>query len=78
MTGPSPTLSGMTGQVPPDPVHELRPAEVCRLLGIGRTTLHEHESAGRLTARRTLGGHRRYPADQDALRGLLAAQEAAQ
>lgn len=68
----------MDGQVTPDPAHELRPAEVARLLGVGRTTLHEYEQSGRLTARRTLGGHRRYPADQDALRGLLAAREAGQ
>lgn len=73
VNSPSPILAPMTGQVPPDPVRELRPAEVQRLLGVGRTTLHEYESTGRLRARRTLGGHRRYPADQPALRELLAA-----
>lgn len=69
----------MTGQVPPpDPVRELRPAEVQRLLGIGRTTLHDYETTGRLKARRLPSGHRRYPADQPALRELLAAPEGAQ
>lgn len=72
MTAPSPTLLYMDGQVSPDPARELRPYEVQRLLGVGRTTLHEYESTGQLQARRTLGGHRRYPADQPALRGLLA------
>ena len=56
---------------------ELRPHEVQQLLGCGRTTLHEYEHAGRLTARRTLGGHRRYPADQPALQQALAARDGA-
>ena len=51
---------------------DLRPYEVCALLGIARQTLHDHESAGRLKARRTPGGHRRYPADQPALQAALA------
>lgn len=54
---------------------ELRPQEVQQLLGCGRTTLHDYERSGRLTARRTLGGHRRYPADQPALREALAARD---
>ena len=66
----------MDGQVTESPhARELRPEEVQRLLGVGRTTVHEYEQSGRLVARRTLGGHRRYPADQPALRGLLAAEE---
>jgi len=56
---------------------ELRPAEVQQLLGCGRTTLHDYEHAGRLTARRTLGGHRRYPVDQPAIQQALAARAGA-
>lgn len=69
----------MTGQdETPPAVRELRPVEVQRLLGCGRTTLHDYETQGRLVARRTLGGHRRYPLDQPALQQALAAQAGAQ
>lgn len=74
VTGRSPILTGMPGQVPPDPARDLRPAEVQALLGVSSSTLHDYETSGRLTARRTLGGHRRYPADQPALRDRLAAR----
>lgn len=47
----------------------LRPQQVARLLGVGRTTVHEYEKDGRLEATKTLGGHRRYRADQPALQG---------
>jgi excisionase family DNA binding protein len=57
---------------------ELRPAEVAALLGVARQTVHDYESQGRLTARRTPGGHRRYPVDQPALAAALAAQRADQ
>lgn len=68
----------MTGQdAPPEGPRLLRPIEVQRLLNCGRTTLHDHEAQGRLVAQRTLGGHRRYPADQPALQAALAAQESA-
>lgn len=73
----SPSLSGMTGHDSPRP-RLLRPIEVRRLLKLGRTTVHDHTVSGRLVAETTLGGHRRYPADQPALRAALAAQEAAQ
>lgn len=71
----------MTGQdAPAGPAGtartELRPVEVQRLLGIGRTTLHDYETAGRLRSRRTLGGHRRYPVDQPAIQAAQAAQDA--
>lgn len=74
VTVPSPTLTGMPGQVAPDPArHELRPCEAQRILGVGRTTLHEYEASGLLVARRTIGGHRRYPVDQPAIQAALGA-----
>lgn len=54
----------------------LKPAQVAQLLGVARQTVHDYESQGRLTAQRTPGGHRRYPADQPALQEALTAQEA--
>lgn len=66
----------MTDQRPPRRL--LRPIEVRRLLGVGRTTVHDHTVSGRLEAETTPGGHRRYPADQAALRDRLAAQETGQ
>jgi excisionase family DNA binding protein len=75
VTVPSPRFVDMTGQAAPDPAPaELRPAEAQRLLGVSRTTLHDYEHSGRLTARRTLGGHRRYPVDQPAIQAALATQ----
>jgi hypothetical protein len=68
----------MTGQDVPRPRRLLRPIEVRRLLGLGRTTVHDHTVNGRLEAETTPGGHRRYPADQPALQAALAAQEARQ
>lgn len=64
----------MSGQVDSDPVPELRPSEVQRLLGVSSSTLHDYETAGRLRARRTLGGHRRYPVNQDVLQAALRAR----
>lgn len=55
----------MTGQDTPRRL--LRPIEVRRLLGVGRTTVHDYTVSGRLVAETTPGGHRRYPADQPAL-----------
>jgi len=71
------TLVDMTTKTPPAEPQLLRPAQVARLLGVARQTVHDYETAGRLTARRTPGGHRRYPADQPALLEALAAQETA-
>lgn len=66
--------AGMTStQAPPE---LLRPGQVAALLGVSRQTVHDYETAGRLRAERTLGGHRRYPADQPALQAALAAQVA--
>lgn len=76
VTVPSLTLGRMTGQVAPEgPRPHLRPAQVQRLLGLGRTTVHDYEASGRLIASRTAGGHRRYPVDQPLLRDALAALE---
>jgi hypothetical protein len=74
---PVTTLGRMTGQVAPQGPRLLRPVQVQRLLNVGRTTVHDWEAAGRLIASRTLGGHRRYPADQPALLAALEAQETA-
>lgn len=74
MSGPSPSLFGMDQDADDGP-RTLRPIEVQRLLRCGRTTLHDHERAGRLIAVRTLGGHRRYPADQPALQEAMTAQD---
>jgi excisionase family DNA binding protein len=49
----------------------LRPAQVARLLGVARQTVHDYEAAGKLTADRTPGGHRRYPLEDNPT--LLAA-----
>lgn len=49
----------------------LRPAQVARLLGVARQTVHDYHAAGKLEAERTPGGHRRYPADQPILRAAL-------
>jgi predicted site-specific integrase-resolvase len=44
-------------------------------MGVGRTTIHDWTVTGRLEAETTQGGHRRYPADQPALRDRLTAQD---
>jgi hypothetical protein len=66
----------MTDQSPPPRL--LRPIEVRRLLGVGRTAVHDATVSGALVAVPTPGGHRRYPADQPALAERLAAAEADQ
>ncbi|MFB4318128.1 recombinase family protein [Actinomadura sp. 21ATH] len=40
-----------------------RPKEAAALLGVSPKTLDRWEQAGRLTAVRTAGGHRRYPVE---------------
>lgn len=40
----------------------LTPGEVARLFGVDPKTVTRWATAGKLTARRTLGGHRRYSA----------------
>jgi predicted site-specific integrase-resolvase len=62
----------VTGQDAPEARPKLlRPIEVRRLLGLGRTTVHDWTVAGRLEAVTTATGYRRYPADQPALRAAL-------
>jgi len=47
--------------IPGEPGDELlRPVEAARVGGVSVKTLIRWEKAGKLTARRTLGGHRRY------------------
>jgi excisionase family DNA binding protein len=69
-------VTGQDDKSPRPALHRpamLRPGQVARLLGVGRTTVHEAETRGDLVASRTPGGHRRYPADQPALADALAA-----
>jgi excisionase family DNA binding protein len=47
----------------------LTPGEVARLFGVDPKTVTRWAAAGKLTPQRTLGGHRRYRADE--VRGLL-------
>lgn len=54
----------------------LPPRDVRRLLGIGRTTLHDWTVQGRLVAVTSPTRYRKYPADQPALQAALAAQAA--
>lgn len=56
----------------------LRPQEVRRLLGLGRTTVHDWTVAGRLVAVTSATGYRKYPADQPALQEALQRQEGTQ
>jgi excisionase family DNA binding protein len=48
----------------------LTPAEVARMHRVDRKTVSKWETAGRVTAIRTVGGHRRFPSAQFA--GILA------
>lgn len=53
---------------PVEPVRSYTPAEVARLFGVDVKTVTRWAKAGKLTATRTIGGHRRYRADEvDAL-----------
>ncbi len=42
----------------------LTPAEVARIFGVDPKTVTRWVKAGKLTAKRTLGGHRRYRASE--------------
>jgi excisionase family DNA binding protein len=44
-----------------EPPRLLLPAEAGRRLGVDVTTLANWHRAGKITATRTIGGHRRYP-----------------
>jgi predicted site-specific integrase-resolvase len=56
----------------------LKPQEVRRLLGLGRTTVHDWTVAGRLVAETSATGYRKYPADQPKIREALEREERAQ
>lgn len=66
----------MTGQdAAADAPRLLPPREVRRLLGISRTTVHDWTVSGRLEARTTATGYRKYPADQPLLQAALEAAQ---
>jgi len=52
----------MTQQLPPEPEALLTPAEVAALFRVDPKTVTRWAKAGKLSAIRTLGGHRRYRA----------------
>lgn len=51
----------------------LTPGEVAQLFGVHPKTIARWANSGKLTPARTLGGHRRYQADE--VYGLLAEQQ---
>lgn len=53
---------GTGGGRPQESPELLTPGEVARLFGVDPKTVTRWAAAGKLTARRTLGGHRRYDA----------------
>ncbi|MFW5415071.1 helix-turn-helix domain-containing protein [Nocardiopsis sp. CNT-189] len=58
-----------------DEAHRLlTPAEVAQIFRVDPKTVTRWAKAGKLTAIRTLGGHRRYPADQ--FERLLSVEQA--
>jgi excisionase family DNA binding protein len=52
------------GHVPAGRDGWLTPGEVARLFGVDPKTVTRWAAAGKLTPQRTLGGHRRYRADE--------------
>lgn len=62
----------LSGRIPPVINAHLTPAEVGALFGVDPRTVGRWSKAGKLTAIRTLGGHRRYPASE--VRALLAGE----
>lgn len=69
----------MDGTLNPPPLcadeNLLKPRQVKALFGVEASTLREWANAGKIGARRTLGGHRRYRESE--VRALVAATEAA-
>lgn len=65
---PSPSGHGAVGPAPARPASRpeelLTPGEVARLFGVDPKTVTRWAAAGKLTALRTLGGHRRYRASE--------------
>jgi excisionase family DNA binding protein len=55
---------------PPQIEQLLTPKEVSDMFGVGRATVTRWAKTGMLTSIRTLGGHRRYRADE--VRGLMS------
>jgi hypothetical protein len=72
VSDPSPNIDAMTGLV--TETHLMKAGEVRDLLHIGRTTLHDWRTSGRITAiRHTPGGPFYYPANQDVIVAALRA-----
>jgi excisionase family DNA binding protein len=67
---PSPIAGGPMTHVPPEPEALLTPAEVAALFRVDPKTVTRWAKAGKLSAIRTLGGHRRYRAAE--VQALLA------
>lgn len=61
---------GRMAQLPPEPEALLTPAEVAALFRVDPKTVTRWAKAGKLSAIRTLGGHRRYRAAE--VQSLLA------
>ncbi len=61
---------GRMAQLPPEPEALLTPAEVAALFRVDPKTVTRWAKAGKLSAIRTLGGHRRYRAAE--VQALLA------
>jgi excisionase family DNA binding protein len=61
---------GHMAQLPPEPEALLTPAEVAALFRVDPKTVTRWAKAGKLSAIRTLGGHRRYRAAE--VQALLA------
>lgn len=64
------TSGGSMAQLPPEPEALLTPAEVAALFRVDPKTVTRWAKAGKLSAIRTLGGHRRYRAAE--VQSLLA------
>lgn len=63
-------LGGLMPELPPEPEALLTPAEVAALFRVDPKTVTRWAKAGKLSAIRTLGGHRRYRAAE--VQALLA------
>ena len=66
-------------QLPPEPEALLTPAEVAALFRVDPKTVTRWAKAGKLSAIRTLGGHRRYRESEvrELLSGMLPQQRSA-
>ena len=67
----------MSSKEPPGADALLTPGEVAQMFGVGQKTVNKWANEGRLTTSvRTLGGHRRFRADE--VRSLLSEKNAEQ